>query len=435
MDRWAVAALVILLASAYSQYSAHERLVGALGTRIALLEKQADDARAQDANERVLLRGALEKLTVTLEGQAAQGNTREWVNETASDIMTEMEHLAQVRHLRELLVLSELYSSRRSSQFDFRRAKQAGFTFEQVFAAVDEANCPLDQCLRLLKQAGYTEACTEYVGFTANQMMQASCTEDEVASLLARLKTDGASFEDAKAALFGAPSNSLSDGRAVATAAYTGSQYRVDDKWRMLRMAGYSCAEAHSTIDDLNSKWKSLGCDEASAAAVGTAASASASAAASADEQDESVSESCAKLRRVYEHTLRDGRAFCQDPLEIAGILRDMGLSASDAVHVGYTPDEMRRAGYSMQEIARETLAVHSNDPTDPHQLQRILIQLKAAGLTCTEARYANFRPRQCKSAGYTFAEAKQAGYAYFELHWNRGDETESVHHNGWDID
>ena len=410
MDRWAVAALVILLASAYSQYSAHERLVGALGTRIALLEKQADDARAQDANERVLLRGALEKLTVTLEGQAAQGNAREWVNETASAIMTEMEHLAQVRHLRELLVLSELY--RRSSQFDFRRAKQAGFTFEQIVEAVDEANCPLHQCLRLLKGAGYTEACTEYVGFTANQMMEASCTEDEIASLLARLKTDGASFEDAKAALFGAPSNSLSDGRAVATAAYTGSQYRVDDKWRMLRMAGYSCAEAHSTIDDLNSKWKSLVCDE--------------------DEQDESVSESCAKLRRVYGHTLRDGRAFCQDPLEIAGILRDLGLSASDAVHVGYTPDEMRRAGYSMQEIARETLAVHSNDP---HQLQRILIQLKAAGLTCTEATHANFRPRQCKSAGYTFAEAKQAGYAYFELHWNRGDETESVHHNGWDVD
>ena len=410
MDRWAVAALVILLASAYSQYSAHERLVGALGTRIALLEKQADDARAQDANERVLLRGALEKLTVTLEGQAAQGNAREWVNETASAIMTEMEHLAQVRHLRELLVLSELY--RRSSQFDFRRAKQAGFTFEQIVEAVDEANCPLHQCLRLLKGAGYTEACTEYVGFTANQMMEASCTEDEIASLLARLKTDGASFEDAKAALFGAPSNSLSDGRAVATAAYTGSQYRVDDKWRMLRMAGYSCAEAHSTIDDLNSKWKSLVCDE--------------------DEQDESVSESCAKLRRVYGHTLRDGRAFCQDPLEIAGILRDLGLSAYDAVHVGYTPDEMRRAGYSMQEIARETLAVHSNDP---HQLQRILIQLKAAGLTCTEATHANFRPRQCKSAGYTFAEAKQAGYAYFELHWNRGDETESVHHNGWDVD
>ena len=208
MDRWAVAALVILLASAYSQYSAHERLVGALGTRIALLEKQADDARAQDANERVLLRGALEKLTVTLEGQAAQGNAREWVNETASAIMTEMEHLAQVRHLRELLVLSELY--RRSSQFDFRRAKQAGFTFEQIVEAVDEANCPLHQCLRLLKGAGYTEACTEYVGFTANQMMEASCTEDEIASLLARLKTDGASFEDAKAALFGAPSNSLS---------------------------------------------------------------------------------------------------------------------------------------------------------------------------------------------------------------------------------
>ena len=97
MERLAAAALVILLASAYSQHSAHERLVGALGTRIALLEKQADDARAQDAHERVLLRGALEKLTVTLEGQAAQVNAREWVNETASAIMTEMEHHADVR--------------------------------------------------------------------------------------------------------------------------------------------------------------------------------------------------------------------------------------------------------------------------------------------------------------------------------------------------
>ncbi|EOD38806.1 hypothetical protein EMIHUDRAFT_224237 [Emiliania huxleyi CCMP1516] len=66
---------------------------------------------------------------------------------------------------------------------------------------------------------------------------------------------------------------------------------------------------------------------------------------------------------------------------------------------------------------------------------ETILKQLKAAGMTCKEARHATFRPRQCKAAGYTYEEAKQAGYAYFELHWNRGDETESVHHNGWDID
>ena len=38
-----------------------------------------------------------------------------------------------------------------------------------------------------------------------------------------------------------------------------------------------------------------------------------------------------------------------QTPEEIAGIMRDMGLSAGDAVHAGYTPDDMRRAGYSMQ--------------------------------------------------------------------------------------
>ena len=194
MERSAAAALVILLASAYSQHSAHERLVGALGTRIALLEKQADDARAQDAHERVLLRGALEKLTVTLEGQAAQVNAREWVNETASAIMTEMEHHADVRHLRELLI--------GRTQFDFRRAHQAGFTFAQVFEAVDEANCPRHECLLLLKQAGYTEPCTEYLGDANFQMATAICREEEVGSLLARLKSDGASFEEAKAALF-----------------------------------------------------------------------------------------------------------------------------------------------------------------------------------------------------------------------------------------
>ena len=177
-------------------------------------------------------------------------------------------------------------------------------------------------------------------------------------------------------------------------------------------MAGYSCAGAHSTIDDLNSKWTSCG----------------------EDEQDESVSESCAKLGRVFLQRLEYGRAFCQTPEDIAGIMRDMGLSA--AVYAGYTPDEMRRAGYSVQEIARaSSVAAHSNRAHAPQQLQNILIQLKAAGLTCTEARHANFRPRQCKSAGYTFEEAKQAGYAYFELHWNRGDETESVHHHGWDVD
>ena len=429
MERSAAAALVILLASAYSQHSAHERLVGALGTRIALLEKQADDARAQDAHERVLLRGALEKLTVTLEGQAAQVNAREWVNETASAIMTEMEHHADVRHLRELLVLSGLLIG--ETQFDFRRAHQAGFTFAQVFEAVDEANCPRHECLLLLKQAGYTEPCTEYLGDANFQMANAICREEEVGSLLARLKSDGASFEEAKAALLDGTTSLATERQRKREREESFERERESfreregrppryDMWRtnrVLRMAGYSCADAHSTIDDLNSKWTSW-CGE--------------------DEQDESVSESCAKLGRVFLQTLRDGRAFCQTPEEIAGIMRDMGLSA--AVYAGYTPDEMRRAGYSMQEVARASLVAahspyHSDRAHAPQQLHNILIELKAAGLTCTEARHANFRPTQCKSAGYTFEEAKQAGYAYFELHWNRGDETESVHHHGWDVD
>ena len=139
---------------------------------------------------------------MTLEGQAAQVNAREWVNETASAIMTEMEHHADVRHLRELLMQSELLMRREKGQFDFRRAHQAGFTFAQVFEAVDEANCPRHECLLLLKQAGYTEPCTEYLGDANIQMATAICTEEEVASLLARLKSDGASFEEAKATLF-----------------------------------------------------------------------------------------------------------------------------------------------------------------------------------------------------------------------------------------
>jgi len=160
------------------------------------------------------------------------------------------------RHLRELLMQSELLMRREKGQFDFRRAHQAGFTFAQVFEAVDFANCSLHQCLRLLKQAGYTEACTEYLGDATIQMAALSTEVEEVASLLARLKSDGASFEEAKAALLDDP------------------QY---DKWRLLRMAGYSCADAHSTIDDLHSKWKGLGCDEG--------------------EWDESVSESCTARR------------------------------------------------------------------------------------------------------------------------------------------
>ncbi|EOD38805.1 hypothetical protein EMIHUDRAFT_224235 [Emiliania huxleyi CCMP1516] len=82
-------ALVVFLASAYSQHSAHEHLVGALDRRIALLEKQAGDLRAQEAGEVVLLRGVLERLTIAIETAQAH-------DETAQAAQTETEDMAQL---------------------------------------------------------------------------------------------------------------------------------------------------------------------------------------------------------------------------------------------------------------------------------------------------------------------------------------------------
>jgi len=387
-------ALVVFLASAYSQHSAHEHLVGALDRRIALLEKQAGDLRAQEAGEMVLLRGVLERLTIAIETAQAH-------DETAQAAQTETEDMAQVRHLRHLLVLSQ------DRAFDLSRAFAAGFTFEQVLSAVDETNCPRHQCLRLLKQVGYTEVCTESpfgFGLSAQHMIDAGCTEEDLAVIFVQLKTRGASFDDAMST-FCATTTTLCP-RAVS----------------VLRMAGYSCADAHAAIDGLDDQWSKLSCQEQ-------------------EMNDESPP--CAELSRSYTQTLERGRSFCLAS-EIPGVLRDLrqrtGLHCGDAVLAGYSPADMTRAGYSMQEIAQEMISAKLNgilDSQEHNQLlaETILKQLKAAGMTCKEARHATFRPRQCKAAGYTYEEAKQAGYAYFELHWNRGDETESVHHNGWDID
>ena len=83
-----------------------------------------------------------------------------------------------------------------------------------------------------------------------------------------------------------------------------------------------------------------------------------------------------------------------------------------------------------MEEISYVFIAASGKSWADYAQ---VLVLLKAAGMTCTEARSAGFRPRMCKEAGFSFKEAKEAGYAYFELHWNRGDETESVPTHGWE--
>ena len=102
----------------------------------------------------------------------------------------------------------------------------------------------------------------------------------------------------------------------------------------------------------------------------------------------------------------------------------------------GFSAEELVRAEFTMVEIAQgfieATGGVAQLDDRDGHAFVA-LQQLKAAGLTCTQARSVGLRPRHCKHIGYTFREAKEAGYAYFEVHWNRGEETPNVETNGWE--
>ena len=98
------------------------------------------------------------------------------------------------------------------------------------------------------------------------------------------------------------------------------------------------------------------------------------------------------------------------------------------------------QAEFTMAEIAQGFIEAHGGVPRlnvyeDGRVLPGLMAlqRLKAAGMTCTQARSAGLRPRHLKQIGYTFREAKEAGYAYFEVHWNRGEETPNVETNGWE--
>ena len=162
-----VSALVVVLASLYAQHRAHELVTSTLERRIASLEHLHD--KFEDGT---------------------------WVrtNRTAADdgddrlveALGTMENAAQVRHLRELLVLAP-YTHSGDPGYSFTRAKQAGFTFEQVFQAADDQNCPPTKCLHTLKMAGYAEVCTTYAGFTVEQM-RPFCTSEEIATVLEQFR-------------------------------------------------------------------------------------------------------------------------------------------------------------------------------------------------------------------------------------------------------
>ena len=215
-----------------------------------------------------------------------------------------MENAAQVRHLRELLVLG---NDKESTRYTFARAKQAGFTFEQVFQAADDQNCPPHDCVKTLKVAGYTEACTVYFGDTVEQIVQRMhvCTTEEKAAVLKHIRalTD-ASFDAVHGLFFHQP--------------------------EVMKLAGYTCADAHATLR----------------------------------RTDYSNFEGRLRMRVGDEgglqkplRELRQGRRFCSsDELdETKRYLKTYGVAVETFIDwlilAEYTPEELRRSKFTLEEI------------------------------------------------------------------------------------
>lgn len=405
---WGATVVVVVLASAYSQHQTHALLVNTLEMRIASLEKQLEDRKEGNRWQPVVL--ALERIRLEVEG--ARADVKEALETT--------EHQATVRHLREMLQ----YSKREG--YELRRAKEAGFSFEEVYEALDSVTCtgPYSQnpndyhvnnvrCLRRIYEAGYTEVCTEFVGLrmqeyglTVDDMRAACCQNRQMADgsclgpVLEKLRADGYPFVNATAAGFNV---------------------------QEAKQAGYTCAEAHAILfeedpEDILLKYLLLP-DQLKA-----------------ENKDQYIEEELLKLFNQY---MQSAKQLCSTD-EVAEILKKANytenLPADSWVLGIYTPAELSRAGYELEDIARAKLEEaeaeyqkHRNVQAFGFKRSQLLAQLKAAGITCAQARALSFRPRECKAAGFTFLEAKAAGYAYFELHWNRGDEAESKEHNGWE--
>ena len=147
--------LAIALAAAYNQQiAAHTLVVDMLEKRVAFLEKIFNDTLSNDTLSVDDFFGALKELN----------------------------NAAETRHLRELMI------HRDATPYSFKRAKQAGFTFEAAWAVADAQTCVRQTysygspyspqpCLQHLREAGYTEVCTNYLGFTVSDM-RASCADE-----------------------------------------------------------------------------------------------------------------------------------------------------------------------------------------------------------------------------------------------------------------
>ena len=357
------------------------------------LEQQLNDVQSAAAHD---------KIVETLKAMDDAAQVRHLVaQDKIVETLKAIDGAAQVRHLREVMALSytnEVGPHRAS--FSFKNAHSGGFTFSDVWEATDERSCPESDCLRKLREAGYKEVCTQYLGFSATQMraycqpnaqqlsvnpylrqqQNACCTPTEIASVLKQIKEEESSSFD-----------------AALEAGFT-----VEE----MELAGYACEDALEFARYDNSQLTPL----------------------------------------AFVQKLQHTRRFCSaDELnDMLRVFRDAPGEESHeerasamcgyALQAGFTIEEMLRAEFTMVEIARSIIAARGDMiARGDIDAGSVLQPLKAAGMTCAQARKAGLRPRLCKQAGYTFREAKEAGYAYFEVHWDRGDETPNVEQNGWE--
>ena len=375
--------LAIALAAVYNQQiAAHAILVDMLEKRVAFLEKQL-----------------IVNDTLSVDGLAVL------------EALKEMNDAAETRHLRELMSFDHRDSAER---YSFKRAKQAGFTFEAVWAVADDHNChrsgSSQGCLQQLREAGYTEVCTMYLGFTVSDMRascapkagvqryQPCCTQTEIAGVLRQMKaqSESESFEAARQAGFTAEE---------------------------MKLAGYTCQDLSASVLDKYASDALL------------------------QMRSQSISDGQTGYTGNPSRVWRPRELCSGDELvEMLRKFRDAEGSSDErtlckhAARAGFSAEELVQAEFTMAEIAQGFIEAHGGVAQlrvdeDGNVLPGLMTlqRLKAAGMTCTQARSAGLRPRHCKQIGYTFREAKEAGYAYFEVHWNRGEETPNVQTNGWE--
>ena len=224
--------LAIALAAAYNQQiAAHTLAVGMLEKCVAFLEKQ------------LIVNDTLSDDTLRVDGLAVL------------EALKEMNNAAETRHLRELMI------HRDARQYSFKRAKQAGFTFEAVWAVADDHNCGSpQQCLQQLREAGYTEVCTNYLGFIVSDMRascafgagmqrgQPCCTPTEIAGVLQQIKALPGFVQQIKAGrlrpnlIVQIKAQSDSESSSFETARQAG--FTAEE----MKLAGYTCQDLVASV-------------------------------------------------------------------------------------------------------------------------------------------------------------------------------------------